>query len=381
MKIKIFSTYYYPNILGGGEISTQILAEGLLKKGIDIEVITLGKQDEIYTVNGVKVKKIGIGKKYRIFEDIINNSLNKNIFFKMKMLILDFINIKLYKKYQKQIGKCDILHITNLHNFSGIPLLYLNKKNFKYIIQSIRAPFFSKGNILKNFFSKVIKKIYNIYSKNVIFHFPTEYICKYTKEQGTEIKKYFIIGNSIDFKNKLENFQEKNINVLYVGKVVQEKGIVTLVETLKKMGLESKSLFIGDGNLKSFVLKKGIKVTGWLSREETYEYMKKSKVLILPSEWEEAFGRVLIEAIANGTLVIGSDRGAIPEVLNFNEKYIFKAGLSEKLQKKILRILNLNEEDYQNEVLNLQKYIEKYNYENHINNFIKNYSKILKSKN
>lgn len=37
--------------------------------------------------------------------------------------------------------------------------------------------------------------------------------------------------------------------------------------------------------------------------------MKKSKVVVLPSEWEEAFGRVLIESIFNGTIAIGSDRG------------------------------------------------------------------------
>jgi glycosyltransferase involved in cell wall biosynthesis len=55
------------------------------------------------------------------------------------------------------------------------------------------------------------------------------------------------------------------------------------------------------------------------SRDELPEVMNALDVLLLPSRttprWKEQFGRVIIEAHACGTPVIGSDSGAIPDVI------------------------------------------------------------------
>lgn len=50
MKILIVNNLYYPNLVGGGEVSVQILAEGLKKIGHDVMVISLG---DINNVNRV----------------------------------------------------------------------------------------------------------------------------------------------------------------------------------------------------------------------------------------------------------------------------------------------------------------------------------------
>ncbi|WP_294666472.1 glycosyltransferase family 4 protein [uncultured Fusobacterium sp.] len=377
MKVKFFSTYYHPNILGGGEISTQLLVEGLNRKGLDVEVITLGEIDEICFINNIKVKKIGVKKRSRIFKDNIENLNKKNLGLKIIMLFLDFIDIRLYKKFNREIGECDILHITNLHNFSGIPLLYLNKKKFKYIIQSIRAPFFDETNsFFKKIIVRIIKKIYGIYSKNIIFHFPTKYIFNYVKEQKMKITKYFIIGNTVDIKS--EKIGEKENSICYSGSIRKGKGIKTLIKTFNELENKSIKLFlIGRGKMEDEIIGENIVKFGWKNKGENYEIIKKSKILVLPSEWPEAFGRVLIEAINLGTLPIGSDSGGIPEVLNYNEKYIFKTKDSNDLKEKIIRILNLSEEEYKKEIEILRKEVKKFSYESHIEEFIKMYEEIL----
>ena len=70
MKILFITTLYEPYIGGGAEISNKILAEGLIKKKINIEVITSGKEEKIEEISGVKIRRIffnKILKKYFFF--------------------------------------------------------------------------------------------------------------------------------------------------------------------------------------------------------------------------------------------------------------------------------------------------------------------------
>lgn len=381
MKIKIFSTFYYPNIIGGGEISTQLLAEGLKEKGVDVEVVTLGERKKIFIHNGVTVKVIASSARNKIYKNILEK---KYIFLKFILFWGDFIDILFYKKLKYELKNCDILHITNYHYCSCIPLLYrLKKENIK-IIQSIRAPIFQDNkNNLKKIWSKVSMKLYQLYSKDIIFHFPTKYMYNYLETKNIKFNKFFIIGNTVNINIQKIQFENKDIDLCYSGVIEEYKGIRTLINSIKNLKEKRKkikSIFIGKGSLEIEARKNEIEVTGWLSKEKNYQKIKKSKVLVLPSEWDEAFGRVLVEAIYLGTIVVGSDSGAIPEVLNYNSNYIFKTKNYKELEEKIERILNLSKKEYENEIKFLREEVKKYSYDNHILKFIENYKELLGEK-
>ena len=113
----------------------------------------------------------------------------------------------------------------------------------------------------------------------------------------------------------------------YVGRFVEEKGLMEMVEALPHCPEDVHALFVGKGPYKA-VLEQRIQELGLRDRvrilpERTLEklphVMNAIDALVLPSRttprWKEQFGRVIIEAQACGTPVIGSDSGAIPEVV------------------------------------------------------------------
>jgi glycosyltransferase involved in cell wall biosynthesis len=115
----------------------------------------------------------------------------------------------------------------------------------------------------------------------------------------------------------------------YVGRIVEQKGLQTLIEALARLPRPTwKLVVIGTGPYESrfdeLVSTHGLtdRVTrfGYVAHDVTPRYLGALDILVLPSEtrpnWKEQFGRVLIEAMACGTCVLGSDSGEIPTLIN-----------------------------------------------------------------
>lgn len=393
MKILFVTALYNPYIGGGAEISNQLLIEALAKRDIEVEVITLGEEEKIEIINQIKVRRIFLNKALKILLQNIKNKNNySNLSLSYRIIlkiykILSYSNILFNRKVKLLLDeiKPDIIHTTGVHYF--FPQLWwkIAKQNNLKVIHTLRDPlfiYFRGKYINKNYYilDKFQRKYYDFYLNKYVdmIHSPSNFMIQKHIESGINIRNKKIIYNTI--KEKQENigyFDSKKIDILFVGNIDYYKGIKTLIK-LKKINLDLKIVCIGEGELAEECIKNEIVVKGWLKKEEVYEYIKDSKILILPSEWEEAFGRVLLEGVMNGTLVLGSDQGAIPEVLGNKNEYIFRAKDVNELYSKVTRILDLDEKKYKKEVRNMQNYMEKYSYKNHIDNFIKLYRKLLR---
>jgi glycosyltransferase involved in cell wall biosynthesis len=115
--------------------------------------------------------------------------------------------------------------------------------------------------------------------------------------------------------------REPRRDVLFVGRLTAEKGIVTLIQAWKSSRRRCDLVIVGDGPLSPYVTEQAgdsshIRYLGRRSAKDVYDLMGRSSYVLFPSEWYETFGRVAIEAFAKGTPVIGSDIGAIPEVVH-----------------------------------------------------------------
>lgn len=109
---------------------------------------------------------------------------------------------------------------------------------------------------------------------------------------------------------------------LYVGRLVPEKGLSTLLEAWRLLGNPLPLRIVGDGpNRTTFEASKekarlsNVSFDGWLPSERLQSVMKKAAFLVFPSEFYETFGLAVIEAFASGVPVIASRMGALPEIV------------------------------------------------------------------
>jgi glycosyltransferase involved in cell wall biosynthesis len=121
--------------------------------------------------------------------------------------------------------------------------------------------------------------------------------------------------------------------VIYVGRLVEEKGVLDLAEAALACR-DIEVTFLGAGPLAAPLAaysERGaaVRVLSKVPHDRVREHMLEHDVLVLPSRphprWIEQFGHVLIEAMAVGVVPVGSDSGAIPEVIG-NTKLIFPHG-------------------------------------------------------
>jgi glycosyltransferase involved in cell wall biosynthesis len=154
--------------------------------------------------------------------------------------------------------------------------------------------------------------------------------------------------------------QDHEFVVGFVGRFVEEKGLLTLFKALNHLGDRPwKCLMLGRGPLKETLMQQA-ETQGFGDRiiwvesvphDDVPRYINLMSTLILPSEttyqfktltaigWKEQFGHVLIEAMACKVPVIGSDSGEIPYVID-QAGLTFPEGNANELGDRLTRLIN-----------------------------------------
>jgi glycosyltransferase involved in cell wall biosynthesis len=173
---------------------------------------------------------------------------------------------------------------------------------------------------------------------------------------GIDSNIYFPRPEAQELKSKLRTAQNE-VLIGYLGRIVEEKGLKTLLMALRQIEhLPWRLIVVGSGPYETefedlaqnLQLIHRISRLGYISHTEAPLYLSAFDLLVIPSEtrpnWKEQFGRVIIEAIACSTPVVGSDSGEIPHLiqatgggLTFPEGQ--KEALATQLQQLILNPL------------------------------------------
>lgn len=143
---------------------------------------------------------------------------------------------------------------------------------------------------------------------------------------------------------KMFAWKEKFI-VLFVGRLILEKGIDVLLESVKTWDKGIGLVFVGTGPMESIIIKEvsknsNIHFLGKVGQESLANVYSAADILIVPSTSEEGFGRVIMESLSCGTPVVVSNKGAIPEVID----------------ESVGKLIDINPESIKNSVEDFFKY-------------------------
>jgi len=165
--------------------------------------------------------------------------------------------------------------------------------------------------------SNLISKVYAKYPNNFAFH---------SKTQANDypfIKKPKIIGNGFNLDNYI--FQDSIKGPLaWVGRVAPEKGLEDAVYVANKLGEKLKVWgFIEDEMYASKIEKSFPEGTidwmGFLSTDELQKELGKCRGLLNTPKWNEAYGNVIVEALACGVPVVAYTRGGPSEIIQHGQ--------------------------------------------------------------
>jgi len=225
----------------------------------------------------------------------------------------------------------------------------------------------SESSVIRNLISKVYAK----YPNNFAFH---------SKIQANDypfIKKPTIIGNGF----KLDNYTFKDSlkgPLAWVGRVAPEKGLEDAVyvanklcEKLKVWGLKEDETYAS--KIEQSFPEGTIDWMGFLSTNELQKELGKCRVLLNTPKWNEAYGNVVVEALACGVPVIAYKRGGPSEIIKHGQtgflanpddkkNMLYYVGILEKIQRRQCREWvekNASTDIFANKVLNwLNKVID-----------------------
>lgn len=391
--VAILHSLYTPHIVGGAEISTQILAETLAGE-LDVRVFTVGpqpKEDGVLseTINNVQVQRLPAHNLFWYGDRTVKRSAASRIAWR----ILDAYNVNQYKKLKQAFieNRPSVVHTQNLPGLSlsawraayelGIPIVH-TLRDYS-LLEPVNIKMYS-------YFYKFLSAHYSKYVSAVVGI--TRFVLDKHLEQGLfPNAKTYVVSNVVEAdeadRNRMKpDASRKEMVLSYFGQLNANKGIEFLIEAVKQLPTEvvSKLYICGEGELMDSLkaVASGdarIEFTGKLKKEQVKEKMFESDLTLVPSVWDEPFGRVIIESYQMGTPVYASRVGGIPDVVLNPDEYCFKPRDSEAIRSSILSYFNKSLEERSAIQRDCRSHSLRFNVEAHRENYLRIYSSLLQS--
>lgn len=325
MKILMLTWEYPPRIVGGIARVVHDLSKRLIKDGHEVTVVTYRDNMDIPEYENDKGVNV-----YRVD----NYMIHPNNFIDW-ILQLNFNLIAKATEIINKEGAFDVIHAHDwlvasaaktLKNAYGIPIVatihateagrnsgiyddtqrYINDTEWMLTYEA------SEVIVNSNYMKNELQRLFGLpYEKiNVI-------------PNGINLNNYVGVERDYDFRRKYAMDNEKII--LYVGRLVYEKGIQHLIAAMPKILSnyhDAKLIIAGRGGMieelkaeaASLGLNDKVYFTGYLDSKQVPKMYKCADVAVFPSTYEP-FGIVALEAMLAGVPTVVSDVGGLDEIV------------------------------------------------------------------
>lgn len=303
------------------------------------------------------------GHPYKLFMKAILKILVFNYIYNIEIAHIHMASKGSFYRKSLIISLCRLLHIkTILHaHGSEFEKFYDSSKHKKYIKKTLNKvdKLIVLSNSWKEFYSKLVDE-----------------------------DKIQVVYNGVKIYDKVEKKHNEVKQGLFLGRMGKRKGIYDLIEAVELLRNENnynfKIVLAGDGeigNVKKIIktngLQKYFEIVGWIDGKRKDEILNNSDFLVLPS-YNEGLPMSILEAMSRKVLVISTNAGGIPEIINNgNNGILIEAGNIYELKSAIKNAIipNDNIENIKNKALETIK--EKFNIEDMINEIEKIYISLI----
>jgi glycosyltransferase involved in cell wall biosynthesis len=310
MKVALVAPYFFPHI-GGVESHVLALARELARKGHEPQVFTSRHADlkEFDSVQGIPVRRVPVS--YMLFDTPLTPRLAAAL----------------------QGEKWDIIHAHSpppLSSYyaarasarSGVPLVYTHHCDPEIPTILGRAVSWVYYRTLLNYTLRRAARII-VYTESyaatsyALWKHPTALV-----PTGLDLSRFGPQNDGAAIRRK-HGLGRKKV-VLFVGRLAAHKGIQTIIEAATLTGPEVRYLLVGPGEfpagwsrrMRQLGVEGRFVLAGKVAEPELPAYYSACDLLVLPSLSRlEAFGLVLVEAMASSRPVVASDLPGVREVI------------------------------------------------------------------
>lgn len=333
-KIAIYNLNTYPEMSGGSERSCLELAKELINLGEDVKVVTLNPFKNGFSnfqYDNVNILKLPLLNIYWPTEKRKKSFLKKIVW-----NVIDIANLPMcvmISLFLKKQG-VNIVHTNNIKGASPLIFIILKLFGFKIVHTTRDYYLLDDGSWYRNINAehktyklnakRYIKRIFSKPVDYVVYN--SEYMLKYHQACGFfEGTKCQVVYNGFDpliYTNKDISSKPNKINVFgFIGRVSEEKGLDLLIDGFLKFNEGEYQLIIAGATADDFLEiypqyessikdRKDIRFVGFC---ENIDFYSQVDCVVVPSRYNEPFGRVAMEAIFMGKSVIVAERGGLPE--------------------------------------------------------------------
>ncbi len=346
MRVLLLSNLYPPYVDGGAEIVAADFAVGLEQLGHEVVVLTSSyglskaqREENVWRILDVKPaahfdRQRPLWRQLDQPYNYYRSYHNPNNVQQLRTIIAETHPDVLYIWEIPGIGMNSFLRV--LPDL-GLPAVFHLES---YWLLYAQSPETAQSRLRAQWFKKLlIGNVPRVSATSLI-------ACSSTVKQkyiqsGIDANLIEVIYNGIDDRflnvshaqnNELENksMTKKEVQLLYVGRLSLEKGVLTLLKSLDTLVNEQnrKNLYLnifGKGDeiyereLHDFLHSKNLAhlVTfhGKVTQDKLIKYYDQSDIMLVPSLWQEPFGLVVAEAMARGLPVIASNVGGPAEMI------------------------------------------------------------------
>ena len=217
----------------------------------------------------------------------------------------DLMTVQEFPPFYNGIGarllwnKIKVPYVLEIHHIPGYPRAAGRKESFyRYLLKT-----FIKWDSAKVVAVRVVNQ---------------NQVPSFLKNSGVPADKIkYIPSLYIDLETFRPTSLEKEYDLIFIGRLVENKGIILFLETVKRLGV--KALIVGDGplvkDIKLKIEKWKLKINfhGWAKdAKEIAGLLNRAKILVMPS-YNEGGPRVVAEALACGVPVLATLVGLMPD--------------------------------------------------------------------